>query len=73
MRNTNDIIRSLAVCAGPGCRGCYKLGGDAGNCCLDGLMLDARAALAAAQDRCARYAEEIMVLRERLKEAEEHG
>lgn len=73
MRSTNDIIRSLAVCAGPGCQGCsHDLDAPDVNC-IKQLTAEAHAALAAAQDRCARYAEEIMVLRETLKEAEEHG
>lgn len=73
MKNTNDVIQSLGVCAGEGgCGGC-GFRDDLGGRCITELMLEAHAALTAAQDRCARYAEEIMVLRERLKEAEEHG
>lgn len=73
MRSTNDIIRSLAVCAGPGCQGCsHDLDAPDVNC-IKQLTAEAHAALAAMQDRCARYAEEIMVLREQLKEAGEHG
>ncbi len=69
MKNTNEIIQSLAVCDGPGCQGCcYEIHRADGGRCLAGLLPDAHAALAAAQDRCARYAEEIMVLRERLDE-----
>ena len=73
MRSTNDIIRSLAVCAGPGCQGCSHYLDVPDVSCIKRLTAEAHAALATAQDRCARYAEEIMALRERLKEAEEHG
>ena len=74
MRSTNDIIRSLDTCVGEGCRGCcYDFPKSKGVSCVNEMIKDACAALAAAQDRCARYAEEIMVLRERLKEAEGHG
>lgn len=69
MRDTNEIIRALAICAGPGCQGCcYDFCRDDGCRCLDELMVDAHAALTEMQDRCARYAEEIMVLRQHLKE-----
>lgn len=71
MSSTNDIIRSLAVCAGPGCQGCCHLGYPAESC-IKQLVAEAHAALTAAQDRCARYAEEIMVLRE-LAEADKEG
>lgn len=66
MISTNDIIRSLAVCAGPGCQGCCHLG-DPSESCIKQLAAEAHAALTEMQDRCARYAEEIMVLREMLK------
>lgn len=36
--------------------------------CITYLLLAARAALTEMQDRCARYAEEIMVLRQQLEE-----
>lgn len=72
MSSTNDIIRSLAVCAGPGYQGCCHLG-DPGESCIKQLAAEAHATLTAAQDRCARYAEEIMVLRERLEGAQKHG
>ena len=69
MKNTNQIIQSLSACAGPDCQGCrYEFCRADGARCLDGLMVDAHAALTAMQDRCARYAEEIMVLRQQLEE-----
>lgn len=42
MSSTNDIIRSLAVCAGPGCQGCCHLGDPAGSC-LKQLAAEAHA------------------------------
>lgn len=69
MKNTNEIIQSLAVCAGPGCQGCSHDYWDApAENCIKQLTADAHAALTAMQDRCARYAEEIMVLRQQLEE-----
>ncbi len=69
MRNTNESIEDLGVCADAGgCGGCgFRV--DMGGRCITYLLLAARAALTEMQDRCARYAEEIMVLREQLKEA----
>lgn len=68
VRSTNDVIQSLGVCAGEGgCGGC-GLRDDLGERCITELMLEAHAALTAMQDRCARYAEEIMVLRQQLEE-----
>ena len=74
MRSISEIIRDLRQCIGTGCEGCsYR---DAmlaealpfcGNC-MDALESEACQALEDMQDRCARYAEEIMMLRERLKE-----
>lgn len=67
MRTTNDIIQGLAACAdlAANCRSC---GYASEHRCSMRLLRDAHAALAAAQDRCARYAEEIMVLRQQLEE-----
>ena len=71
MRSTNDIIRSLAVCAGEDCQGCYyDFRAVGGRPCIDEMLDDARDALTKMQDRCTRYAEEIMVLREQLKEVQ---
>lgn len=68
MRNTNDIIRGLDRCARPGetCVGCAYDGANGPECTMR-LLDDAHQALTDMQDRCARYAEEIMVLRETLK------
>lgn len=70
MRNTNEIIKELGDWASEdGCGGCgFKA--DVGVMCVTDLLLEAQAALAAAQDRCARYAEEIMVLRQQLEEVQ---
>lgn len=76
MRSSSEIIRDLRQCLGTGCGGCsYR---DAvlaatlpgcGNSCMDALDADACRALEDMQARCARYAEEIMMMREQLKEA----
>lgn len=75
MRSISEIIRDLRQCIGMGCEDCsYR---DAmlaealpfcGNC-MDALESEACQALEDMQARCARYAEEIMMLREQLKEA----
>ena len=66
MRNTNDIILILKRCLEGSCRGCAHEAVSYGECEL--LMLsEACQALEDMQDRCARYAEEIMALRETLK------
>lgn len=69
MKNTNEIIKELGDWASEdGCGGCgFKI--DVGGMCVTDLLLAARAALTDMQDRCARYAEEIMVLRQQLEEA----
>lgn len=74
MKNTNDVIRSLGACTGEDCQGCcYDFRAAGGRPCVDEMLDDARDALTRMQDRCARYAEEIMVLRERLEGAQKHG
>lgn len=75
MRSTSEILRDLRQCIGMGCEDCsYR---DAmlaealpfcGNC-MDALESEACQALEDMQARCDRYAEEIMMLREQLKEA----
>lgn len=60
MRNTNEIILALAICAGRAARDAAMN--------FAGLMVDAQDALTEMQDRCARYAEEIMLLRQQLEE-----
>lgn len=73
MRNTNDIIHDLSVCTSEEeCQGCSHLD-DMDLGCTRILMAEACGALTGMQNRCARYAEEIMELQERLKEAGEHG
>lgn len=67
MRNTNDIIRDLDRCVEGSCQGCAYEEHSTGGECWILLQGDARYALTDMQDRCARYAEEIMVLRETLK------
>lgn len=65
MRNTNDIIRDLDRCVEGSCQDEeHSTGGE----CWILLQGDARYALTDMQDRCARYAEEIMVLRQQLEE-----
>lgn len=75
MRNTNDIIRDLDRCARPGetCVGCaYDTWRGPGTCTMR-LLADAHQALTDMQDRCARYAEEIMALQETLRQEERNG
>lgn len=69
MRNTNDIIRDLGRCArlGETCVGCAYDAWHGPVPCTMRLLADAHQALTDMQDRCARYAEEIMALREALK------
>lgn len=70
MRNTNDIIRDLDRCAEGSCQGCaYEADSPFGACWIL-LQGDAQYALTDMQDRCARYAEEIMALRETLRQEE---
>lgn len=73
MKNTNDIIRSLDCCsrAGGTCEGCAYDGANGPECTMR-LLADAHDALIEMKDRCARYAEEIMALRE-LAEADKDG
>lgn len=57
MRSISEIIRDLRQCIGTGCEGCiYR----------DATPAEA---LPFCGNCCARYAEEIMMLQERLKEA----
>ena len=68
MRNTNETIEDLGGCADAGgCGGCgFRV--DMGGRCITYLLLAARAALTEMQERSARNAEEIMVLRQQLEE-----
>lgn len=75
MRSSSEIIRDLRQCLGTGCGDCsYRdavLAATLPGCgnCMDALASEACQALEDMQARCARYAEEIMMLREQLKEA----
>lgn len=66
---TEDLVADLRVCLRGECSAC---GHECGNAdCLDRIMEDAADRLEELVDRCARYAEEIAVLRERGKRAVE--
>ena len=69
MRNSSEIILLLKRCLEGSCQGCAHESMSAYGECEILLMDEARQALADMQARCARYAEEIMMLQERLKEA----
>lgn len=69
MVKTTDLVADLRVCLRGECSAC---GHECGNAdCLDRIMEDAADRLEELVDRCARYAEEIAVLRERGKRAVE--
>lgn len=62
---TTDLVADLRVCLRGECSAC---GHECGNAdCLDRIMEDAVDRLDELVERCARYAEEIAVLRERQK------
>lgn len=70
MRSSSEIIRNLRMCVGPdhnACDTCVHL--DPCGDCADLLMQEACQALEGMSARCARYAEEIMVLQEQLRGA----
>lgn len=48
MKNTNEIIQSLAACAGPGCQWCSHYLDAPDVSCIKQLTAEAHAALAAA-------------------------
>lgn len=65
MVKTTDLVADLRVCLRGECSTC---GHECGNAdCLDRIMEDAADRLDELVDRCARYAEEIAVLRERQR------
>lgn len=65
MVKTADLVTDLRVCLRGECSAC---GHECGNAdCLDRIMEDAADRLEELVERCARYAEEIAVLRERAK------
>lgn len=68
---TTDLVADLRVCLRGECSAC---GHECGNAdCLDRIMEDAADRLDELVERCARYAEEIAVLRERVRPYEDTG
>lgn len=66
----NSLLADLRLCAVDNlCIGCgHRIGGDGGSLvCGDRLMIDAAALLQEYVDRCKRYADEIMTLREKYQ------
>ena len=67
---TEELVAALRQCGsvGAGCDGCpfENSGAIDEDGCLDALMLAAADRLEGYVDRCKRYADEIMVLRERV-------
>lgn len=64
MVNTTDLVADLRVCRHSGCSAC---GHDCGTAaCIDHVIEDAADKIEELVDRCARYAEEIAVLREEV-------
>ena len=64
MVKTTDLVADLRTCLRGECSTCGHKCGNAD--CLDRIMEDAADRLAALGARCARYAEEIAVLREKV-------
>jgi len=71
-----EIVRSLRICAAAICEGCggcifeSETTGTLGEMCGDAIRHAAADLIDELTDRCARYAEEIMELRQRLKKYE---
>lgn len=65
MAKTTDLVADLRVCRHGECSACGHECGTAE--CLDRIMEDAADKIEELVPRCARYAEEIAVLRERAK------
>ena len=64
MVKTTDLVADLRVCRYGGCSAC---GHDCGTAeCIDHVIEDAADKIEELVDRCARYAEEIAVLREKV-------
>ena len=64
MVKTTDLVADLRVCLRGECSDC---GHECGNAdCLDRIMEDAADKIEELVERCARYAEEIAVLREKV-------
>ena len=65
MVKTTDLVADLRVCRHGGCSAC---GHDCGTAeCIDHVIEDAADKIEELVERCARYAEEIAVLREKSK------
>lgn len=64
MVRTIDLVADLRVCLRGECSACSHECGNAD--CLDRIMEDAADKIEELVDRCARYAEEIAVLREKV-------
>lgn len=65
MVKTTDLVADLRVCLRGECSAC---GHECGNAdCLDRIMEDAADKIEELVERCARYAEEIAVLRKRVE------
>lgn len=64
MAKTTDLVADLRACRHSGCSAC---GHDCGTAaCIDHVIEDAADKIEELVDRCARYAEEIAVLREKV-------
>ena len=71
MVKTTDLVTDLKVCLRGECSAC---GHECGNAdCLDRIMEDAADKIEELVERCARYAEEIAVLQDRLAAYEDTG
>ena len=71
MVKTTDLVADLRVCLRGECSVC---GHECGNAaCLDRIMEDAADKIEELVDRCARYAEEIAVLQDRIAAYEDSG
>lgn len=69
MVKTTDLVADLKVCLRGECSACGHECGTAE--CIDRVIEDAADKIEELVDRCARYAEEIAVLRERMRPYEE--
>lgn len=68
MRNCSEIIRNMRECATQDCRECgVCVHRDTSGDCVFMLVSEACRALEDMQARCARYAEEIMMMREAMR------
>lgn len=67
LMTTADLVADLRRCCYSGCSCCGHQCGSAA--CIDHILVDAADKIEELVDRCARYAEEIAVLREEQKRA----